>query len=431
MSDYSLETYRAILERARRAGYEFVPFRSEGLRAAGELCLRHDVDFSLEMALEVARANSAQGVAATFFVLSRSPIYNLASHRSLALVRAIRALGQHVALHATVPPEPLSEDELVRLLRADWEAAARIVSELAPVFSWHNPTPELLDGWRERSTVAGLTNAYAAPFTKAIEYLSDSNRRHPADHFLDRVGAAARPSLQLLLHPENWVAGGSSMRETLEGIWRAVLKAQEEGLGENRTHREAFPSGLPAGVVDAFVGAWRRAAERADRVLLDAVREDDLPRLFEWINERGLVVQNAAYKPVSEAQHRAWFDGLKGRRDVALFAIRVGPVLIGTCQLHTIDPVHRSAELQIRIGDPAHQGQGHGTEAVARLLDFAFQDLNLNRVYLHVFADNARARRVYEKAGFRTEGVLRAAAHIDGRYVDVLVMGVLRADRVV
>ena len=62
------------------------------------------------------------------------------------------------------------------------------------------------------------------------------------------------------------------------------------------------------------------------------------------------------------------------------------------------------------------------------LLNFAFKDLNLHRVYLHVFATNSAAIRAYEKAGFVYEGKLRSAAHIDGAYVDVVIMSVLREE---
>ena len=92
--------------------------------------------------------------------------------------------------------------------------------------------------------------------------------------------------------------------------------------------------------------------------------------------------------------------------------------------------VHRSAELQIRLGEAAERGQGYGTEVVRLLLDFAFKDLNLHRVYLHVFSTNTAVIRVYEKVGFVREGLLRKAAHINGAYVDVLVMGILREEYV-
>jgi RimJ/RimL family protein N-acetyltransferase len=156
----------------------------------------------------------------------------------------------------------------------------------------------------------------------------------------------------------------------------------------------------------------------------------DAAQLFAWINDREQVLFNAPYAPVHERQHVKWFDALETRRDAVIFGIRRrnSSRLIGVCQLLSISLVHRSAELQIRIGDSAARNRGLGTQAVRSLVEFAFRDLNLNRVSLHVFATNTRAMRAYEKSGFRREGVLRQAAHIDGAYVDLVVMGILRAD---
>jgi RimJ/RimL family protein N-acetyltransferase len=62
------------------------------------------------------------------------------------------------------------------------------------------------------------------------------------------------------------------------------------------------------------------------------------------------------------------------------------------------------------------QGKGYGTEAVKLLLKFAFNDLNLNKVYLKVFQNNERAIKCYLKAGFVKEGLLRKESFIDGSY---------------
>ena len=164
----------------------------------------------------------------------------------------------------------------------------------------------------------------------------------------------------------------------------------------------------------------------AERVALEPLLAEYSEILFGWINDRDLVLSSAAYHPVDNASHREWFESVRTRRDVSIFAVRDAGRLVGTCQLQRIDSIHRSAELQIRIGVAADRGRGIGTEAVRLLLRHGFHDLNLNRVFLHVFADNERAIHAYEKAGFKREGTLRQAAHIDGRYVDVLVMGVVR-----
>jgi RimJ/RimL family protein N-acetyltransferase len=156
----------------------------------------------------------------------------------------------------------------------------------------------------------------------------------------------------------------------------------------------------------------------------------DLPLLFTWINDRDTALWNAPYHPVSEGDHRSWSGAIAAATDRVFFVIRRNgdDRTIGACQLHSIHPVHRTAELQTRIGEVGDRGQGFGTEAVRLLLKFAFEDLNLHRVQLQVFASNAAALRVYEKAGFVREGTLRQAAHIGGQYVDVVVMGILRED---
>lgn len=166
-------------------------------------------------------------------------------------------------------------------------------------------------------------------------------------------------------------------------------------------------------------------------VMLAPITRADAPVLFEWINDRELVLLSSAYQPVHETTHRAWLQGVSHRSDSVVCAIRLrrSRRLIGVGQLSHISRVHRSAELQIRIGDARWRGRGLGTAAVRLLVNLAFEDLNLHRVFLHVFRTNTPAIRSYERAGFTQEGTLRDAVHLDGRYVDVLVMAVLRNER--
>lgn len=169
---------------------------------------------------------------------------------------------------------------------------------------------------------------------------------------------------------------------------------------------------------------------KSRQVVLVGLTENNLPELFEWINDREQVLLNAPYRPIDEESHRAWFTAIHARKDVVIFGIKAlkADTLVGTCQLNNINYIHRNAELQIRIGRTQARRQGYGTEAIRLLLDFAFKDLNLHRVFLHVFRNNVAAMHVYEKVGFVQEGVLRKGAHINGEYVDVVVMGVLREE---
>lgn len=169
---------------------------------------------------------------------------------------------------------------------------------------------------------------------------------------------------------------------------------------------------------------------KAKHIYLSPLKCEDVPLFFEWINNRQLVLFNSPYRPVHDSQHREWFDQIQKRNDTEIFGIRLieNDELIGSCQLHNIQWIHRAAELQIRIGNERQQGKGLGMEAMKLLLYFAFHDLNLHRVNLHVFETNATAIQLYEKVGFMREGLMREAGYIDGKRVNVVSMGILLKD---
>ena len=163
-------------------------------------------------------------------------------------------------------------------------------------------------------------------------------------------------------------------------------------------------------------------------VTLTEVKFSDAEILFRWINDPELVRLHGPYRPIAWGEHLRWLDQLSANPSQVVFAVRLsgdGPP-IGLLQIRSIHAVHNSAELLIRIGPAEARGQGHGTQALRKGLAFAFGDLNLERVFLHVFADNPGAIRAYERAGFILEGRLRRAAFIAGEWKDVLLMACLR-----
>jgi RimJ/RimL family protein N-acetyltransferase len=99
---------------------------------------------------------------------------------------------------------------------------------------------------------------------------------------------------------------------------------------------------------------------------------------------------------------------------------------IGEVSLGHIDRKGGSAELGIFIGEPDEWGKGYGTDAVNALVDFGFGELRLERIWLEVWTENARARRAYEKAGFVYEATLRNDRYEGGRFTSGDVMSILR-----
>lgn len=101
---------------------------------------------------------------------------------------------------------------------------------------------------------------------------------------------------------------------------------------------------------------------------------------------------------------------------------------IGQIDLMNINYRNRSAEIGIVIGIKRYRSLGYGSEAIKLLLEFAFNQLNLNRIEIRVFSFNEQGIRCYKKCGFIEEGCLRQAIYIDGEYHDIIILSVLREE---
>jgi len=188
-----------------------------------------------------------------------------------------------------------------------------------------------------------------------------------------------------------------------------------------------------------------------ERIRFRAVERDDLPTFVKWLNDPEVQQGILIHQPISQAREENWFDGMIKRPDdehimgieVRLPGERTGLPgvkgneqgaqggeeawkLIGNLAFNDIDWRNRSSEFGIMIGDKTYWTQGYGTEAVRLLIKHGFNSLNLNRIFLRVFENNPRAIRAYEKAGFVHEGRERQAEFRDGRYIDVLLMSILK-----
>lgn len=103
-------------------------------------------------------------------------------------------------------------------------------------------------------------------------------------------------------------------------------------------------------------------------------------------------------------------------------------ISIGIVSLINMDYKNRNAECIIDIGEKAYWGKGYGAEGMKLLMDYAFFELNLHRVSLRVFSFNERAIHLYQKLGFEAEGKSREALFRDGKWFDIIQMGILQKE---
>ena len=100
--------------------------------------------------------------------------------------------------------------------------------------------------------------------------------------------------------------------------------------------------------------------------------------------------------------------------------------LIGTMGLHQIDFRSGTAATGAVIGDAAYRSKGYGSEAKMLLLDFAFHELNLRKVYSHVVDYNKRSVAYSEKCGYVEEARIPQHYYKKGRYCDQITLAVYR-----
>jgi RimJ/RimL family protein N-acetyltransferase len=166
------------------------------------------------------------------------------------------------------------------------------------------------------------------------------------------------------------------------------------------------------------------------KIRLRAIERDDLPRFVVWLNDPEVRAGISRFLPIGSAEEEHWFEGLQQepayQRPLAI-DVREGDrwIHIGSCGFFNFNLQARNAELGILIGNKDFWGRGLGTETMCVLLEYAFQTLNLHRVYLRVYQSNTRAGHIYRKLGFLEEGRLRDDAFSAGAYQDTIVMGIL------
>ncbi len=172
---------------------------------------------------------------------------------------------------------------------------------------------------------------------------------------------------------------------------------------------------------------------KGEQVGLRAVEREDLHQLRDWRNAPELRRFFRERHELAMDDQLAWFERLcaqRGRpRDTVMFAIERAAEreLIGTCGLCYIDWVSSTAELSIYIGwQLAYIDDTLAPDAARTLIAYAFDELNLQRLWVEVFSYDSSKAKLLETLGFELEGTLRKHCYHAGAFHDSLIYGLLR-----
>lgn len=229
MNKFSLGNYTRILKYLRSTGIPQCSF----LNPEKGILLRHDVDYCLSTAAELARINAGNGTIATFFVLINSPLYNTFSGESRKALETISSCGQHIGLHYH---HDGGNFDLQRL-QTEFEALRMLVPDSQKVVAWHNPEGDLAI-LNKAAEQTGFVSSYSDPFFKDCTYISDSNCRNTADKIIKAIHSRTTFTVQLLIHPCIWIHGGDGIEYILEKEFLANLQKTIVGFEGNLLWKE-------------------------------------------------------------------------------------------------------------------------------------------------------------------------------------------------
>ncbi|KGK85998.1 GNAT family protein [Clostridium sp. HMP27] len=168
-----------------------------------------------------------------------------------------------------------------------------------------------------------------------------------------------------------------------------------------------------------------------EKVCLRAYKEEDINIATSFVNDKELkkfLVTTIPF-PMSLWEEETWIKSQtanqSGEYNFAIEDVKTNKY-IGGCGIQKVNWISRVATVGIMIGDKEYWSKGYGTDAMKVLMEFIFENMNINKIRLSTFSFNERARKCYEKCGFKVEGVLKDEIFKEGKYYDEIIMAAFK-----
>jgi len=220
--DFTQKNYRKLLELAIKTR-KFVNYDDVTEAHGNEVWWRHDVDFSLERSLELAKIENEYGLSTTYFFLLHSENYNILGEESRSIVKQIIQLGHKIGLHFDTSYYGICDINILeKYLRLESATLHDYFNVEVKVFSFHNPNKFALSC--KEYIYADMINTYAAKFQNEVNYCSDSNGYWRHKRLEDVLNDKNLGQLQVLTHPVWWTENIMSPRKRIETSLERNLK---------------------------------------------------------------------------------------------------------------------------------------------------------------------------------------------------------------
>ena len=183
------------------------------------------------------------------------------------------------------------------------------------------------------------------------------------------------------------------------------------------------------------MGEYREFPQlETDRLILREMTVDDVEFYFHHFNDNKIVEGSCHPGPENledseEELERYCIKPFKENRGVRWGIVRKGSrELVGTCGYYDWNKTARRAEIGYDL-DPAYWGEGIMTESLRAILEYGFEDMELNRIQAIIDSKNTRSIKLIRRLGFKKEGVLRQNSYFNGQFRDDVVFSLLKKER--
>lgn len=202
---FTIDHYCELVKLAKEQGFEFVRYTDSDLLldSRKEILWRHDVEFSPDIALEMARIENQLEVVATYFFQIHSEFYNIFEAHFSNVLREIKELGHVVALHFDPHFYGINDEErLEKYLNIDKTYFEQVFDLKLEVFSFHCTNKFILSCEKEK--YANMLNAYSSFFKNNYQYCADSTGYWRYEVLDEVLSDNSVEKLQVLTHDAMW-----------------------------------------------------------------------------------------------------------------------------------------------------------------------------------------------------------------------------------
>jgi hypothetical protein len=246
MYEYNIKNYKKIINYIKMKGYEFSSYTNQKV-CNKSIFLRHDIDYSLDLAVIFAKINNLLGVKGTFFIQVRCPIYNILAFNSIENLKEIVKNNQDIGIHLVLPDnkiECIDIKYLEKLLNNDYEILSGIIPETKKVFAWHNPSSIFnADKTLIDIHIGDFINAYGKFAESEVPYYADSNMRYTLDELIGIIDKGEQ-LLQYAIAPMQWWPEKNEMKYVMSSVFSKKIKEIEEEFLTNNIYNKFYKNGM-------------------------------------------------------------------------------------------------------------------------------------------------------------------------------------------